>query len=242
MKKNSIDEYEVFEINPQFSTLVESFQPGNEKDKDKWVKVVIVDDFYKNPEMVRQLALDIPATQNRRIRGGNPAWRINAFYDLSPMSWIFDQLIRTHFHKEAENLPVHYLQQSFTNATFMVNVMQSETLPPTRPHMDSPSGHNFASTIYLNDAKESNGGTSFYTLCGKTSYDETNSNPTYDVAGKMPVIKYINDDIHDWKMIGLVPMKFNRMVLYNQAVLHTAYVKEGMFVGDNYRLNQQFFI
>jgi len=32
------------------------------------------------------------------------------------------------------------------------------------------------------------------------------------------------------------------MVLYNQAVLHTAYVKPGMFVDDNYRMNQQFFI
>ena len=40
----------------------------------------------------------------------------------------------------------------------------------------------------------------------------------------------------------MVPMVYNRMVLYNQAMLHTAYVKEGMFVGDNYRLNPQFFI
>ena len=150
--------------------------------------------------------------------------------------------LRTYYHKEVSQLPPNYIQQSFTNATFMVNVMQTETLPPVRPHMDSPSGLNFASTIYLNDPNESNGGTSFYTFGGKTYFDETNDKPTYDIAGKMPVTKYINDDIHDWKMIGLVPMKFNRMVLYNQAVLHTAYVKEGMFVGDNYRLNQQFFI
>ena len=242
MKKNSIDEYEAFEINPGYSTFVETFKPGNEKNKDKWVKVVIVDDFYKNPAMVRQLALDIPASQNKRIRGGNPALRINAFYDLSPMAWVFDQLIRTHFHEEASQLPLNYLEQSFTNATFMVNVMQTKTLPPIGPHMDSPSGLNFASTIYLNDPNESNGGTSFYAFGGKTKYDDTMPKGTYDVEGKMPILKYINDDIHDWRKIGMAPMKFNRMVLYKQEVLHTAYVKEGMFVEDNYRLNQQFFI
>ena len=172
----------------------------------------------------------------------NPAHRINAFYDLSPMAWAFDQLIRTHFHAEASQLPPDYLQQSFTNATFMVNVMQSENLPPLCPHMDNTSGVNFASTIYLNTADECQGGTSFYTYGGKTYYDDQHQMQTLDKAGKMPIKQYITDSIGDFEMIGMAPMIFNRMVLYNQAVLHTAYVKPGMFVGDNYRLNQQFFI
>ena len=41
MKKNSIDEYEAFEINPGYSTFVETFKPGNEKNKDKWVRSII---------------------------------------------------------------------------------------------------------------------------------------------------------------------------------------------------------
>ena len=235
MKKNSIDEYKVFEINPNYDVKVEIYQPGN-------VKVLIVDDFYKDPWAVRQLALDIPASINKRIRGMNPAHRINAFYDLSPMAWAFDQLIRTHFHAEASQLPPDYLQQSFTNTTFMVNVMQSENLPPLCPHMDNTSGVNFASTIYLNTADECQGGTSFYTYGGKTYYDDQHQMQTLDKAGKMPIKQYITDSIGDFEMIGMAPMIFNRMVLYNQAVLHTAYVKPGMFVGDNYRLNQQFFI
>ena len=43
-------------------------------------------------------------------------------------------------------------------------------------------------------------------------------------------------------MTGMVPVKFNLMVLYLQNVWHTAYVKPGMFTDDVYRLNQQFFI
>ena len=59
--------------------------------------VVIVDDFYPDPRAVRKLALDIPASRNRRIRGNNPAWRVNAFYELDSMAWIYDQLGRTYF-------------------------------------------------------------------------------------------------------------------------------------------------
>jgi hypothetical protein len=105
---------------------------------------------------------------------------------------------------------------------------------------------NLASTIYLNNENESAGGTSFYEFGGKHFYTdsvvENDFHVTMDVEGKIPVTQYITDSSHDWEMIGMIPMQFNRMVLYNQAVLHTAYVKPGMFVNDNYRMNQQFFI
>lgn len=233
MDKATINEDEVFAINPDYEVLVKKFDE---------VTVVVVDNFYKNPYMVRNLALNIPASRNQRIRGMNPAWRINAFYDMDNMAWIFDQLARQYFPKEMENFSQDYMQQSFMNATFMVNVMQTDNLPPLVPHMDNSSGHHLASTIYLNTANECNGGTSFYKYGGKTYYDNPHEMKTLDVAGKMHVSEYITDSIGDFEMIGMVPMVFNRMILYNQAVLHTAYVKPQMFVDDLYRLNQQFFI
>jgi len=54
--------------------------------------------------------------------------------------------------------------------------------------------------------------------------------------------EYVTDSVDDWKMIGIVNMKFNRMILYNQSVLHSAYVKPGMFEKNLYRINQQFYI
>lgn len=233
MLKNIINEDEIFEINDNYHVTVEEFEG---------VKVVVVDDFYKNPHDVRQLALDIPASYNRRIRGNNPALRVNAFYELSSMAWIYDQLSRQYFPEITQFYDAEYFQRSFMNATFMVNVMQTKDLPPVCPHMDNTSGVNLASTIYLNTANECNGGTSFYSFGGKTYYDDPSVTHTLDVGGKHPVTEYINDSVMDWKMIGMVPMIFNRMVLYNQAVLHSAYVKPHMFVGDMYRLNQQFFI
>ena len=221
MKKNTINEDEVFLISKNYSVKLETF--GEDKHK-----VVVVDDFYENPHQVRQLALDIPASINQRIRGGNPAWRVNAFYVLDSMAWVYDQLCRQFYPEVMKEWPVGMMEDSFKRATFMVNVMQSDNLPPVKPHMDNPSGLNFASTIYLNNENESNGGTSFY------NYKGVNVN--------QPVHTYITDSTPDWEMIGMVPMKFNRMVLYLQNVWHTAYVKPSMFTDDVYRLNQQFFI
>ena len=235
MHKNTITEDQVFEINPDYSVTLQKFGPTKQS-------VVVVDNFYKDPYLVRQLALDIPASRNKRIRGNNPAWRVNAFYELDSMAWIFDQLGRTYFPEVMNFYPSNFMEESFKRATFMVNVMQTNDLPPICPHMDNTSGHNLAATIYLNNENECAGGTSFYTFGGRTFYSDPTVTHTYDVEGRLPVTSYINDSIHDWEMIGMVPMQFNRMVLYNQAMLHSAYVKPGMFTDNVYRLNQQFFI
>ena len=235
MKKNQINEDEVFLINENYAVTVETY--GNNKDK-----IIVVDDFYANPHQVRQLALDIPASFNQRIRGNNPAWRFNAFYVLDSMAWVFDQLCRQYYPNIMSHWTPNMMSESFMRATFMVNVMQSENLPPMSPHMDNPSGLNFASTIYLNTENESNGGTSFYEFAGKESIQDNDSYNYYDKEKTTPITKYITDSIGDWEMTGMVPMKFNRMVLYPQNMLHTAYVKQGMFYDNLYRLNQQFFI
>ena len=205
MHKNIINEDTIFEINPDYSVTVQKFGPTKQS-------VVVVDDFYKDPYAVRQLALDIPASRNRRIRGNNPAWRVNAFYELDSMAWVFDQLGRMYFPEIINLYPPTFMEESFKRATFMVNVMQTDDLPPICPHMDNTSGHNLAATIYLNNENECAGGTSFYTFGGETFYSDPTVTHAYDVEGKMPVTNYINDSIHDWEMIGMVPMKYLSLI------------------------------
>ena len=52
--------------------------------------------------------------------------------------------------------------------------------------MDNTSGVNPVATIYLNNANECNGGTSFYTFGGNTFYSDPSITHTYDIAGKIP--------------------------------------------------------
>ena len=155
MIKNTINEEETFAVNEDYDTRLYKFGKAG-------VHVLVVDNFYKNPHLVRQLALDIPASVNRRIRGGNPALRINAFYELSSLAQPFHHLASEFFPEIMYQYEPGYMDRSFMNATFMINVMQSEGLPPLAPHQDNRSGMNLASTIYLNNENESAGGTSFY--------------------------------------------------------------------------------
>jgi len=225
---NIINEQDVFAINSDCEIKVEYYDT---------VPCVIVDNFYKNPDLVRQLALSIPPTANKRIRCGNPALRINAFYDLDSMSGIYDQLLRTNWPNVFNSVHHQAIHLSFQQATFMVNVMKSIDLPPMAPHVDNPSDVNFASTIYLNTPDECAGGTSFYKFNGSTS----NRSGHIDKEKTKIIDHYLTDSVGDWEMIGMAEMVYNRMVLYNQNALHTAYIKPDMFV-DTYRINQQFFI
>jgi hypothetical protein len=226
MKKNIIDENIVFKINNNLSATIFTVGPNNSK-------IVIVDDFYKNPFMVRDLALTIPPTHNSRILGGVPGGRIDAFYNLEHLSSVFDNIIRNVFLPEEKRNLNSNLAEIFKSATFCVNVIQSTNLPPIVPHVDNRENFRFASTVYLNTENECNGGTSFYT------YNGMQEGPT-TLRGIEDY--YITDSVGLWDMIFLAEMKFNRLVLYEQNILHTAYIKPGMFENELYRLAQMFFI
>lgn len=226
MKKHIIDESKVFEINENLSATV--FTVGPKKSK-----IIIVDDFYKNPHLVRELALTIPPTRHPGILGGVPGGRIDASYNLEHFSQVFDNLIRNVFLPEEQRNLNSNLGEIFKSATFCVNVIQSTDLPPKVPHVDNREEFRFASTIYLNTPKECAGGTSFYTFNGSQDGQEL----TEGLQNQ-----YVADSIGPWEMIFLAEMKFNRFVLYEQNILHTAYVKPGMFENDLYRLVQMFFI
>jgi hypothetical protein len=237
MIKNFIDEEETFKVNDSFDIELKTIG----KDQHK---ILIVDNFYKNPMLVRDLACTIPPTTNQRILlnlpGGRTSGRINAFYDLDHLGPVYDKLIKEYFFEIYQEYYPGSIIESFKCATFMVNVMSSSTLPPRVPHVDMTDLRALVSTIYLNVDSECNGGTAFYSFGGKEFGLERPS--TIDVAGKILPSVYVNDDIGDWKKIYTVDMKFNRMILYSQALYHSAYIDESMFNNNIFRLNQQFFI
>lgn len=226
MKKTIIDESVVFEINDNLAATVFTIGPRKSK-------IVIIDDFYKNPHMVRELALAIPPTRHPGILGGVPGGRIDASYNLEHFSSVFDNLIRSVFLPEEQRKLNSNLGEIFKSATFCVNVIQSTNLSNKVPHVDNREEFRFASTIYLNTPEECQGGTSFYTFNGAQEGPELTAGIQID---------YVTDSVGPWDMIFLAEMKFNRFVLYEQNILHTAYVKPGMFENDLYRLVQMFFV
>jgi hypothetical protein len=240
MSKNFINETEVFAVNPNYKLTI--LEIASEK-----AKVAIVDDFYLNPLMVRDLALTIPPSTNERILNnlpfGTDSGRINVFYLMDHLGPTYDSVIKKVWPELYSQYPENYFIESFKQATFMVNVMTSNNLPPRVPHVDSADKRFFASAVYLNLPEECQGGTAFYSFAGKMySEDLKIAAKTIDAEGKTSADHFVVDDIGDWKKIGMAEMQFNRMIIYSQNIFHSAYVKPGMFVDGIYRLNQQFFI
>ena len=60
------------------------------------IQVLVVDNFYENPELVRELALMIPATKHTN-RSAYPAAMINITYDLRSLVEPYKHYIQTYF-------------------------------------------------------------------------------------------------------------------------------------------------
>lgn len=237
MNKTFIDEIETFKINKDFTYHVIDIDGESGK-------IVLIDDFYENPDMVRDLAIMIPPSTNRRILNNLPkgptSGRINAFYMQDQLGPAYDEVIKEVWPEHYAHYEKDYFLGSFRDATFVVNVMTSHNLPPRVPHTDTTDMRIFASAIYLNKPEECRGGTAFYRFGGNLY--NTKCPNTLDVAGMQKPTYYLTDSNGDWELVYLAEMKWNRAIIYPGAMHHSAYVKEDWFTGDTYRLNQQFFI
>lgn len=232
MHKHFINEEEVFELNDELSVNIKTIDSLNRK-------IVTVDNFYKNPDQVRDLALRIPPSINERIRTRLPGPRINAFYLMDHMGPVFDKIIRDSWPEYSNAIPVNHFFDVFRDATFVVNVMGEEFLEPRPPHIDYPDPRCFAAMVYLNTPEECQGGTGFYTFDGADTGVEYGLNKTDNGE---PTNVYVNGDMGDWKMHHMAEMKYNRMVIYQADLYHSAYITKEMYNNGLYRLNQMFFI
>ena len=96
MIKSFINEFKTFAVNLDYKLSV--IEIGPEK-----AKIAVVDDFYQNPMMVRELALTIPPSINERILNNLPygidSGRINAFYILDHLGPVYDKIIKEVFYE-----------------------------------------------------------------------------------------------------------------------------------------------
>ena len=225
MKKYFIDEIETFAINTPVDATVELM--GWEK-----FPIVYIDNFYKNPDKVRNLALRTPGTKSPRILGGVPGERVDISFNLEHIWPIWIEIAENVYGLEQKEKKA--FEMSCMNISFSVNVTQSH-YRRKKPHIDLPdvSDRGWAGVVYLNKPKECKGGTGFYTYKGQQV------NPRQDGIWQE---EHVSDSVGPWDLIHLAEMKYNRMVMYPSNVLHAPYDKEGFFTDDVYRLTQVFFI
>jgi len=232
MKKYFIDESEVFAVNEELDARVELM--GWEKKP-----IVYIDNFYKNPDMVRDLALKIPPTFNRRICGGLPGGRVSVNYDLDHLVPIWMDITTEVYGLKKSEKP--RLEQAGRALTFSVNVTGDEQwyLPHIDRPVESELDAGWAAVIYLNTPDECHGGTGFYTYKGISCIDTDQSG----IWNK----EVVRDSVGPWELVHLAEMKYNRLIFYPDNFLHGVYQHPGHFRSNNdgdtkpYRLAQSLF-
>jgi hypothetical protein len=226
MKKYFINEQETFAVNEELNARVEVMG---------WQEfpIVYIDNFYKNPDKVRNLALRCPPTNNPRICGGVPGTRVDMNMNLDHMHEVWKSIADNVYGLKMGE--VNTFDQACLQVPFSVNVTQSKDRVRL-PHIDYPfgsDGRGWAGLIYLNKGKECQGGTGFY------NYKGQQVNPAQEGIWDED---FVSDSVGPWELIHLAEMKYNRMIFYPDSVLHGAYDKPGFFEDDNYRLVQVFFL
>lgn len=200
-------------------------------------QILIIDNFYKNPQKILEVVSKLPYSLSNT--NYFPGYRINLKLDLFFLYYIFNNLLRKNFYF-VNNLPNNYFVPSFKNLDFIVNVLFTDKELPTRsPHIDSTLPYKFAISIYLNTIE--NGGTGFFSYENKIEGSSFNIEELSKIYNNKPT-SYINSSIDNWKLIETVNSKFNRCVIYEQDLFHSAVFDNFKDFISNPRINQMIFI
>lgn len=207
-------------------------------------KILIIDDFLKNPDDLRNIALQHPFEKTPGRNGNkNPGWistsNLNYFQIKKTALYLTEKYFNVNYNNE---IKIQYnLLDTNINCKYLSII----------PHVDHSF---FAFQIYLNYPKECFGGTNFYknkecNLDHNIEYfdadftktenywklmkyyekiakneSEMNKNENYDLKIDS---RLVHEDV--WEKIGTVEMKYNRFVMYPSYVFHSAYIESGWY-------------
>jgi hypothetical protein len=211
-------------------------------------RVVVIDNFYKNPDEIRDLALSLESDDSYGLTGALPGSRgILDTLEVKQNLWpVFGVLCKNYFGKYDErNFNVNWNDQ-----IFMFNVLNDATLREKPlgiiPHQDCwesmpESTFQFGAVVYLNTPDECAGGTNLYSFGGEMSLPDQ-FQPQWVIDRPNVEFEYVKEKLDDsYIKEYTAEMKYNRMFLYQAEVLHGQEVDLGMFTEYD-RINQIFFM
>ena len=239
----------MFELNKDPDiTLVSDIGPENRN-------ALIIDNFYQNPDEVRQLALDSPKhtyKDNPSLVAGLPGTRVLVnddsmrkniepfFYGLSQ-----DNIWVRPFNKE-------WWDMNWDKSAFICNVTRDITDCKTNPeggivpHQDSIDTH-FGCVVYLNTPEECQGGTRIYSYDGIQSFTAP---PFYSAQEKREYLdgvfnsllkgkeknidrvtynKWVRDYVNDGIEDSLWKVELTFEMVYNRCILYESDVMHSQY-------------
>jgi len=193
-----------------------------ELNDDMKTDIIVVDNFYKDPQAVRNFAL----SQDFDMKGNYPGHRTRQLATEN-IKEKFQEMLK--FNGKLTNFSFIKDPNSISNGCFQITTSYDRSWI----HNDEPE--NWAGIIYLTPNAPLNAGTSFYILNEITteikdikSYSDNDS------------IKEYTSDLTKWKIVDKIGNVFNRLILFNSKRFHMSDDYFGT-TKENGRLTQVFF-
>lgn len=194
--------------------------------------LVVIDNFYSNPDDVRNLALQAEYKDVTQLN--YPGFQSLKSYSSSPLIEKFEQAL-------SRKLSIDHNARTFGK----FRIMLEETGSRLKVHLD---GHaDWTGVLYLNPSENCHGGTGFYRhkrtgLDGVASSEQI-KNLGFDDWDSLEKTIIEPDTLNGeaWEQTMFVGMKFNRLVLFRgNSLFHCHTVSFGSNKNDG-RMTQNFF-
>jgi len=188
--------------------------------------IVFIDNFLQDPQALVEAAIQsrFEPSARRAEQKGYPGLRVAAPAAYTQMlAELLDPLIKVNF-LVPENLRIKVGLSAFSLTT----TPPAELGPLQRmPHFDASTPHHMAAMLWLCD--ESHGGTGFYrhNATGWQRITSENSEHYLDVCHEevnrhLPPARYFDRSDERFTFLGMMPARFNRLVVYPGSLLHSA--------------------
>ena len=178
--------------------------------------LIVIDDFYTNPDQVRNFALEQPFD----VKGNYPGHRTRPHVTPATKQYIQD-IVEFHTKSKISDWP-----DEEYNGAFQYTTQKDRSWY----HVDSTT--NWAGIVYLTPDAPLSGGTSFY----RSKIDGTMVSNVPDNQ----VLKKFSQDNTKWECVDRVGNVYNRLILFNSKRYHISDDYWGSGLHDG-RLFQTFF-
>ena len=215
-----INEYEIFKLG---KPKIDYRTIGDTK-----IPLVVVDNFYQNPNTVRDFALSLPYTKSKYVCLNSPGERVNLELDIRIIRDVTYKLMRL----QTSNIKPNPAAVTFNK----MNGGEKLEALQINPHVDDINNLNTAMIVYLNKPNECEGGTAFYRhkrtgleIC-KTQEQVASTFDDFPKLTRTEYDDFITESNDEWELIDMVKMKYNRMIVYPPNVFHSAYLTKDNFL------------
>lgn len=201
--------------------------------------IVLIDNFLVDPQALVEIAgrsafAPYPGVAERK---GYPGIRAIAPADYSAsLTALMEPLIRQNFAVPEE------LALRKAECAFSLTTMPPADLGPLQrtPHFDASTPHHMAVLLYL--CGEEHGGTAFYRHKATGIQQVTAENREHfldvyydELNARPPAQRYFDDSDVSFEFLGMMPARFNRLVVYRGSLLHSAIVNPRLSINADPR-------